>query len=175
LDSPEKFVDLPARIHTFVNLRDARLAAVVTRNGNGARNCWDHGIYALIESYDRDLADESLATSSTIIGVFHHTEKEVGQPTLYLVFTNCIVGPLFDMADVHFSGGHKASRQRYLFFLHGQGKWAYCWEERMRVFCGPTEGDAESEEEEEEVESGARSPAIAVALIRQGSRKRTRV
>jgi hypothetical protein len=72
---PEKFVDLPVRIHTFVNLRDPRLATVVVMcNGNGARNHLDHGIYALIESYDRDSADESLAASSTIIGVFHRTE-----------------------------------------------------------------------------------------------------
>ena len=154
-------------------------AAVVKCNGNGSRNRLDHGIYALIESYDRDLADKSLATSSTIIGVFHRREEEGGQPTLYLVSTDCIVGPLLGMADVHYSGAHVASRQRYLFFLHGRGKWASCWEERMRVFCGPTteceseeEGDAESEGEE--VESGA-SPAIGVATLGPGSRKRTRV
>ena len=119
----ETFVDLPARIHTFVDLRDPTVAAVVKCNGNGSRNrLVDHGIYALIESYNRDLADESLATSSTIIGVFHRMEEEGGQPTLYLVSTDCIVGPLFGMADVHYSGAHVASRQCYLFFLHGRGK-----------------------------------------------------
>jgi hypothetical protein len=78
--SQETCVDLTARIHTFVDLRDPRVAAVVKCNGNGSRNRLDHGIYALIESYDRDLADESLATSSTIIGVFHRTEEEGDSP-----------------------------------------------------------------------------------------------
>ena len=40
-DSQEKFVDLPARIHTFVDLRDPMVAAVVKCNGNGSRNRLD--------------------------------------------------------------------------------------------------------------------------------------
>ena len=84
--------------------------------------------------------------------------KGSGKAHSLFSFYQLHVGPMFGMADVNFSGGHKASQQRYLIFLNGQGKWACCWEERS---------------EEEEIESGT-SPVIAVAIIPQGSSKHSR-
>ncbi len=70
-------------------------------------------------------------------------------PTLYLVQTACIRGPMFGMPDIvlkHVATAVACPR-KYFFFLKPRSEWANCWEERLRYWGGPSTKESDEEED----------------------------
>jgi hypothetical protein len=149
------FQDLPARLHTFIDLREENDILFLNQAHSNKKDALIPDIYAIVESYERVYPSNTppgetpTDESDTIIGCYHRTETKRMVPTLYLVQTACIRGPMFGMPDIvpkHVATAIACPR-KYFFFLKPRSEWANCWEERLRYWGGPSTEESDEEED----------------------------
>ena len=151
------YPQLPARIHTFVDLTNLIPGRLVhnRENNQPAMGC---GLYALIESFE-PIPQADLPFSNDLIGRYYRTEIAENNkylPRLYLVDIHSILSPLTGIKDIPARAPLPAARRRgprvaarrergdvearnnmekreeYLFLMQRRCEWASCWDTVIR-------------------------------------------
>jgi len=121
--------DLPAFIHTFVDLRQLP-TAIKKIEANGQMSV-QPGLYAVAHTFD-PVNPTDFNTPNVLIGRYkpHFYSPNHRRPTLFLVDVNAISSPLFGTEDIPPFGEKKSSRwdRQYLFLVRRKVEWHLAWD-----------------------------------------------
>ena len=165
----ESYIDVPARLYAFVDLRNPETCAVLN-DIRRRHHPYESPVvpdpivpdfYFICETYKSAPAAviDNDETSTTIIGMYHRIETANGDPLLELVSTKKIVEPLFGMRDIvpNPPAVTKPTKTRakkqappcvpyYLFFVKPRHLWAQCWEDRILMRIEQADNASSAEE-----------------------------
>ena len=121
--------DLPAFIHTFVDLR--QLPSAIRRIAVNGQTSVQPGLYAVAHTFD-PINPTDFNTPNVLIGRYkpHFYSPDHRQPTLFLVDVKAISSPLLGTEDIPPFGEKKASRwdRHYLFLIRRKVEWSLAWD-----------------------------------------------
>lgn len=121
--------DLPAFIHTFVDLR--QLPSAIRRIEANGQTSVQPGLYAVAHTFD-PVNPTDFNTPNVLIGRYkpHFYSPHHRQPTLFLVDVKAISSPLLGTEDIPPFGEKKASRwdRHYLFLIRRKVEWSLAWD-----------------------------------------------
>jgi hypothetical protein len=121
--------DLPAFIHTFVDLRQLP-TAIRKIEANGQMSV-QPGLYAVAHTFD-PVNPTDFDTPNVLIGRYkpHFYSPNHRRPTLFLVDVNAISSPLLGTEDIAPFGEKKSSRfdGHYLFLIRRKMEWSLAWD-----------------------------------------------
>ena len=121
--------DLPAFIHTFVDLRQLP-TAIRKFEANGQMNV-QPGLYAVAHTFD-PVNPTDFDTPNVLIGRYKPRlySPNHRRPTLFLVDVNAISSPLLGTEDIPPFGEKKSSRldRHYLFLIRRKMEWSLAWD-----------------------------------------------
>jgi hypothetical protein len=121
--------DLPAFIHTFVDLR--QLPSSIRRIEVNGQTSVQPGLYAVAHTFD-PVNPTDFNTPNVLIGRYkpHFHSPNHRQPTLFLVDVKAISSPLLGTEDIPPFGEKKASRwdRHYLFLIRRKVEWSLAWD-----------------------------------------------
>ena len=122
--------DLPAFIHTFVDLR--QLPTPIRKIKANGQTSVEPGFYAVAHTFDPVDSSDYIDTPNVLIGRYkpHFYSPDHRQPTLFLVDVNAISSPLLGTEDIPLFGENKAPRcdRHYLFLIRRKVDWSVAWD-----------------------------------------------
>jgi hypothetical protein len=137
--------NLPALIHTFVDLRGVQTMREIKANGQSHLTA---GLYAVVHTFDA-LDRNVFDTPNILIGHykphFHSTSHE--RPTLFLVDVNTIASPLLGTEDIPPLGKAKSPlcERKYLFLIRRKAEWHLAWDSLINAEHHDIESNADDD------------------------------
>ena len=121
--------DVPAFIHTFVDLR--QLPTAIRKIEANGQSRVQPGLYAVAHTFD-PVNPTDFDTPNVLIGRYkpHFYSSNHRRPTLFLVDVKAISSPLLGTVDIPPFGEKKATRwdQHYLFLIRRKAEWSLAWD-----------------------------------------------
>ena len=129
IDWKQEVNDLPAFIHTFVDLHQL-LSAIRQIKANGQKSV-KPGLYAVAHTFD-PVKPTNFNTPNVLIGRYkpHFYSSNHRQPTLFLVDVNAVASPLLGIKDIPPFRERKDSTwdRHYLFLIRKKVEWSLGWD-----------------------------------------------